>query len=277
MGERGVWFLVVLGSLVVSFLPANKKAAGSRSIDTLSQAFLPHLSNNEVDGESEGVRVSYAGTSLLVPWRGLASVFLAPNFSSSSCWNNFELLECFPLSPVLPLAMVAEKENLGGTLLLSLVECNLSSSRLRHRGGGRAKGAMGSCTPREDQAAATGGVHQWRRRGAAVISGRRDHSVLWCFMRLMLFNLLAGEPYRRSLCVYVTAFFVALTPSGVVPGAGAGGRGVELIFHAGGEDQGPDCFFYISSRVLYAFSWDCVVFLLFCKVLCVILYPPTKN
>jgi hypothetical protein len=35
-------------------------------------------------------------------------------------------------------------------------------------------------------------------------------------------------------------------------------------------------FFCVSSRVLYPISHDRVVFLLFCKVLCVILYPPAN-
>jgi hypothetical protein len=126
---------------------------------SLPQAFLPHLRSNEAEGASEGAGVSYAGTSLLVPWRGFSSDFLAPMFLSISCWNKFELDVCCSLCPLLSLAVVAEKEILGGILLPSLVKFCPSSIRLCRRGGGRAKGELGSCAPWEDKADATDGVH----------------------------------------------------------------------------------------------------------------------
>jgi hypothetical protein len=68
-----------------------------------------------VDSGSEGVDVSYAGTSLLVPWQGLALAPLAPKSQSFSCWNKFEVVSSFSSSLRLCLAMVAGIENIGGT------------------------------------------------------------------------------------------------------------------------------------------------------------------
>lgn len=66
--------------------------------------------------------------------------------------------------------------------------------RLRRWGGERRDGALGFGAPRGDQAAASCGVHQRWRRSAAIILGRRGHSVLWCCVRRSFFNLLAGVP-----------------------------------------------------------------------------------
>jgi hypothetical protein len=121
---------------------------------------------------------------------------------------------------------------------------------------------MGSAAPREDQAAASGGVHQWRRSCAAVICGRRGRSVLRYHGRRSLFNLLAGVPSWRPFCDSVMAFIVALTSSGFVPDDGAGGYGVECFFF-GGEEL--DCFFQFLFEVLYVKIDGLVVILFFLK------------
>jgi hypothetical protein len=74
----------------------------------------------------------------------------------------------------------------------------------------------------------------------------RALSLAHCWRQLFFF-LQAGEPNRRIFESSVPAFIVSSSPSGSVPGDGAGGRDHKLST-VGGE--GPDCVFIFSCRVL---------------------------
>jgi hypothetical protein len=71
-----------------------------------------------------------------------------------------------------------------------------------------------------------------------------------------LFSLPAGEPKGRVFRCSVTAFNASLFPSGVVPGDGAGGRDVELVFVAGGE--GSNGILLVLPRVLFIKVEECM-------------------
>jgi hypothetical protein len=58
--------------------------------------------------------------------------------------------------------------------------------------------------------------------------------------------------------VYITAFIVAPSPSGFVPGDSAGGRGVKRILFFGRE--GPDCLFQTLVGLLFVKVEGLVVF-----------------
>jgi hypothetical protein len=119
--------------------------------------------------------------------------------------------------------------------------------------------------------AATCGGHQQRRGCAAVIFGRRGHSVLRCLVRLSFSFLLAGVPSWRIFTSSAAAFIAGPSPSGAVPGDGAGGRGVELLVNSGGE--GPDGVFLFLSGVLSVKFEGYVVISFSSVVLCVICKP----
>jgi hypothetical protein len=134
--------------------------------------------------------------------------------------------------------------------VVEIIVLPLSFSHQGDGGGERLGDALNRSAWREVQVAANGGVHQLRRRCAAVIHGQRDRSVLWCCSHCRFFNLLAGEPNRRPICDLATALIVNPSPSGLVPGDGAGGRDVERVFFLGGE--GPDCTLHSFLGVLCA-------------------------
>lgn len=79
--------------------------------------------------------------------------------------------------------------------------------------------------------------------------------VLALCWRHLCFSLRAGVSKGRVFCSSVAALNACLSPSGIVRGGGAGGRGVELAFIAGGE--GPDGVPYILFRVLLVKVEDC--------------------
>ena len=137
---------------------------------------------------------------------------------------------------------------------------------LLHRHGGEKKGGVtGFVAPRGDIEAATSGVHQWWRSGADVILGRCGHSVLWCCKRHSSFNLQADEPSRRPFNSSAAESYVAPSPSGAVPGDGADGRSVELIFFLAGE--GPNRVFQSLDGVLFFVKVeDLVVFSFYYEV-----------
>lgn len=85
------------------------------------------------------------------------------------------------------------------------------------------------------------------------------------------FNLLAGVPIRRPLSGSVAAFIVDPSPSGFVPGDGAGGRDVERIVFVGGEGLDSNLQFFF--RVLFVAVEELVVFFFSFVVLYVKCYP----
>lgn len=120
-------------------------------------------------------------------------------------------------------------------------------------------------------AAAIYGVHQLRRCFASVILGHRDRSVLRCYCHCSVFNLLAGVPMRRPFSFSVAALNAGSSPSGFVPGGGAGGRGVESFVLLGGE--GPDCFPNFLFSVLFVKVEDYAIISLLFEVLYVSFMP----
>ena len=86
-----------------------------------------------------------------------------------------------------------------------------------------------------------------------------------------LVNLQAGVPSRSPFISSVAAPYVALSPSGAVPGDGADGRCVELLFFIGGE--GSNCVPKFLARVLFVKSKDLVVFSTYFEVLHVTCNP----
>lgn len=112
---------VVVGFSLYSFSPANKMAAGSGSIPFLPLGSFPRICN-EVDGAREGRGGSHACTSLPNPWRGLASVTLAPLIPSHSCCNKAVLGGCASPYSLPFLVVVAWKERIGRTQFPGVVE-----------------------------------------------------------------------------------------------------------------------------------------------------------
>jgi hypothetical protein len=55
----------------------------------------------------------------------------------------------------------------------------------------------------------------------------------------IVFYLLASVPMRRPYSNSITALCAGPSPSGLIPGSGAGSRDVEVFVFIGGE--GPDC------------------------------------
>ena len=137
-------------------------------------------------------------------------------------------------------------------------------------GCGKKKGRLGSGVLRGDLLTATCGDPQRRRAHASVIHGQRGLSVLGGCLLLSFFNLQAIVPFRRPCCSFATASCVSPSPSGCVPGDGAGGRCVEL-FTLGGE--GLDCTFCFSAKVLFVKARGLDVIFLFFEVLDVICIP----
>lgn len=78
-------------------------------------------------------------------------------------------------------------------------------------------------------------------------------------------------PLRRPFNSSAVAPNVAPFPSGVVPGDGANGRCVELIFFLGGE--GPNCVPKFLDEVLFVKSKDLVVIFIYFEVLDVTCNP----
>lgn len=70
-----------------------------------------------------------------------------------------------------------------------------------------------------------------------------------------------GRPFIGS----ATEICVAPSPSGLVPGDGAGGRRVELGIAIGGE--GPDCFLQVLDTILFVKAEDLIAFSFYFKVL----------
>jgi hypothetical protein len=91
-----------------------------------------------------------------------------------------------------------------------------------------------------------------------------------CLLHL-LFSLQADEPKWRVFFCSVAAFHAGPSPSGVVPGDGADGHGVELVNFFGGE--GLDCLFQSVVRVLCFKVEGWFVLLLFSVVLFVKCIP----
>jgi hypothetical protein len=132
------------------------------------------------------------------------------------------------------------------------------------RGGDWRDDVLDSSAPREDLAALCG-VHQRWRLFSTVILGRSGHSVLGYHLCPSSFNLQAGVPKRRPYISSAAEICVDPSPSGLVPGDGAGGRRVELGISIGGE--GPDCFLQVLDRVLFAKSEDLFAFHFYFMVL----------
>jgi hypothetical protein len=87
-----------------------------------------------------------------------------------------------------------------------------------------------------------------------------------------VFNLLAGEPKRRPFSDSITALNAGPSPSGFVPGGGAGGRDVECFVFFGGE-EGPDCILKLLFRVLVIGGGSIVIF--FSSVVLYVTCKPT--
>uniref|UniRef100_A0ACD5ZZ16 Uncharacterized protein n=1 Tax=Avena sativa TaxID=4498 RepID=A0ACD5ZZ16_AVESA len=138
-----------------------------------------------------------------------------------------------------------------------------------HRGGGLSIGvrAAGLRPRRWEIVVATGRVPKRRRACAATILGQGNRTVQR-FWTSRGFNLQASMPMRRLLCRSAMAFSVTPSPSGSVPGVGAGCRGVEGIIVPGGE--GPDCKLLFSSEVFFVIDQDLCASLLISEVL----FPP---
>jgi hypothetical protein len=74
----------------------------------------------------------------------------------------------------------------------------------------------------------------------------------------IVFNLLAGVPKRRPYSDSVTALDAGSSPSGLVPGGGAGGRDIEcFVFY--GREEGPDCILKLLFWVLLVIVGGSVV------------------
>jgi hypothetical protein len=91
-----------------------------------------------------------------------------------------------------------------------------------------------------------------------------------CLLHL-LFSLQADEPKWRVFFCSAAAFHAGPSPSGVVPGDGAGGRGIEFDLIDGGE--GSDGFLLYLCRVLFINFEDCVLPTLYLEVLFVKCIP----
>ena len=141
---------------------------------------------------------------------------------------------------------------------------------LSRSGCGKKKGRLGSGILRGDLLTATCGDPQRRRAHASVIHGQRGHSALGCCLLHSFFNLQARVPLRRPCFSSATASFVSPSPSGCVPGDGAGGRCVELLTLGG---EGLDCTLCFSAKVLFVKARGLDVIFLFFEVLDVICIP----
>ena len=142
---------------------------------------------------------------------------------------------------------------------------------LCRKGSGKGSGWIRSVAPPGDLLAANHGVPQRRRFSAAVISGQGGCSVPWCFLLHGVFNLQAGVPQRRPFISSAVALNVPPSPSGVVPGDGADGYCVELLFFLGGE--GPNCVPKSLFEVLFVKSKDLAIIFFYFVVLDVICNP----
>jgi hypothetical protein len=82
VGGREVWLLLVLGSIVCSFSPANKKVGRSGSGDAFSLVL-----QSLILGTEKSIGGSHATTLLPRPWRDLFLAGLALVFPTPSCCN----------------------------------------------------------------------------------------------------------------------------------------------------------------------------------------------
>jgi hypothetical protein len=134
-------------------------------------------------------------------------------------------------------------------------------------------GRSGSEVLRGVGGAASSGDPQRRRLCVAVTRGFGSLSALGR-RRPSLFSLLACVPFWRVFGCSVAASNVGLSPSGLVPGDGADGCGVELSNGVGGG--GLDGFFPDLFEVLFVNCKDLGVFLFFSSVLHVISDPTVE-
>lgn len=213
----------------------------------------------------------------------------SPEFSSDSCW----LLVVLCLSMELPRSepkvegefpMASPLNKLGGALDLEFLGAAVHLL-LHLRGGDKVEEAMAWSSSRsaaQGVMAASLEIH-WSRSSAAHLrwqyvvqlltqmAVRRPLRVLvsalgWCHL---FCSLPARVPKGRVFFSSAAAFVACLSPSGVVPGDGAGGRSVEL--DAGGE--GPDGIFQYRFRVFSVKVKDCAVIFISFGVLLVICKP----
>ena len=97
------------------------------------------------------------------------------------------------------------------------------------------------------EAAICGVPKRWRC-AAAVIFGRRGHSLLGCYGHRAFFFQVAREPKGKIFIDLGEGSMAGDAPSGLFPGGGAG-SGASRSIGGGAECGGPDCFLPIFSRV----------------------------
>lgn len=143
--------------------------------------------------------------------------------------------------------------------------------RSAHRGGEQRVGAVGSGGVGDVLEASTRGVpKRWRLR-AAVIFGRRCHSMPRCSMLRGFLVLQAGVPLRRIFS-FSAAHLVGLTPSGFVPGGEVNGRCFEALQQRWWRRA--RLLFRFLCEGLFAYVEDYVVLSVVCRVLSVNSFPP---
>ena len=88
-------------------------------------------------------------------------------------------------------------------------------------------------------------------------------TIWWSMTLASLLSDFSTSMWRPFLKL-ASATLVPPIPSGLVPGAGADGRGGSLLFIGGG--RGPNCVSNLLFRVYHVISWDAVVIFLLLKV-----------
>ena len=121
--------------------------------------------------------------------------------------------------------------------------------------------------------AAICGVPKRRRCVAAVILGRRGHSLLGCYGHRAFFFQAAREPKRKIFIDIGAGSMAGGAPSGLFPGGGAGSRAWRSL-RCGGEDNGLDGVCNFVSKVFSVKQAALFENPLSSGGLLVILYPP---